>query len=79
VCWQSVSCQYQSQCRWGWVNCVLGRIHPGQDCIFEVHKSGKLRMEIPDRTTGYILHAVTLVVIDLNCKSFCYKFSQEHS
>jgi hypothetical protein len=59
--------------------CVVGRIHSGPDYIFEADKARRLRLGVPDRTSRYVLHVVTLVVISLNCKSFCKKFSQEHS
>jgi hypothetical protein len=47
---------------------VLGRVHSGPDCIFEADKPRRLRLGVPDwtrpnRTTGYALHVVTLVVI----------------
>jgi hypothetical protein len=48
--------------------CALGRIHSGPDYIFEADKPRRLRLGVPDRlrpnrTTGYALHVVTLVVI----------------
>jgi hypothetical protein len=48
--------------------CALGLIHSGPDYMFEADKPRRLRLGVPDRlrpnrTTGYALHVVTLVVI----------------